>query len=352
MKYNQAMNRLPLVVHTLYAELADLCRAEAPAPWPLSGSLVKVPVKEQEHWYFQKSRRTSPGAYQQREYLGPVSDAELGARVAEFEAAKAAYLERAGLVAALKAAGAPAPTGRLAGLLLGLSEAGLLERSVLVGTAAFQAYGPMLGVRFGPSSFQTLDLDLCAAAGTGLALRPWPGQPPLLALLQGIDPTFCEVPGLRPNAPAVAYMNQARLRVDVLLPLLGRERGGQPAPGLGSHGQPQRFLDFLVQDPVLAVLLVGGGILAHVPRPARFGLHKLLVSRQRPAIEQAKARKDLAQAGQLLTLLLDQDPGAVETACADLAARGAGWKKHALAALQRIEDKETAERVAEMLKEG
>lgn len=346
------MNRLPLVVHTLYAELADLCRAEPPAPWPLSGSLVRVPVKEQEHWYYQKSRRTSPGPYQQREYLGPVADADLAARVAAFEEAKAAFQERAGLVAALKAAGAPAPTGRLAGLLLGLSEAGLLERAVLVGTAAFQAYGLMLGVRFGPSSFQTLDLDLCTAAGTGLALRPWPGQPPLLDLLQGIDATFREVPGLRPGARAVAYMNQARLRVDVLLPLTGREKGGRPAPGLGSHGQPQRFLDFLVQDPVQAVLLTGGGVLAHVPQPARFGLHKLLVSRQRPAIEQAKARKDLAQAGQLLTLLLEIDPEAVEAACADLAARGPGWKKHALAALQGLDAEEIAERVAGMLTAG
>jgi hypothetical protein len=344
------MNRLPLVVHTLYAELADLCRAEPPAPWPLSGSLVRVPVKEQEHWYYQKSRRTSPGPHQQREYLGPVTDADLAARVAAFEDAKAAFQERVRLVAALKAAGAPAPTGRLAGLLLGLAEAGLLERAVLVGTAAFQAFGPMLGARFGPSSFQTLDLDLCAAAGTGLALRPWPGQPPLLGLLQGIDATFREVPGLRPGAPAVAYMNQARLRVDVLLPLTGRAGGGRPAPGLGSHGQPQRFLDFLVQDPVQAVLLTGGGVLAHVPQPARFGLHKLLVSRQRPAIEQAKARKDLAQAGQLLALLLDQDPESVETACQDLAARGAGWKKHALNALQRLEGTETAERVAGMLR--
>ena len=68
--------------------------------------------------------------------------------------------------------------------------------------------------------------------------------------------------------------------------------------------------------------------------------------------EQAKARKDLAQAGQLLALLLDQDPESVETACQDLAVRGTGWVKHAKAALQRIEDKETAERVTGMLKEG
>jgi hypothetical protein len=42
----------------------------------------------------------------------------------------------------------------------------------------------------------------------------------------------------------------------------------------------------------------------------------------------------------------------VETACQDLAARGAGWKKHALNARQRLEHTETAGRVAGMLTAG
>jgi hypothetical protein len=60
------MKRLPLIVHTLYAELVDLIRADAQSPWPLNGGLVKVRQEGQEYWYFQKSIRTSPGKYQRR----------------------------------------------------------------------------------------------------------------------------------------------------------------------------------------------------------------------------------------------------------------------------------------------
>ena len=323
------MKRLPLITHSLFAELADQCRSEPRDPelWPLSGSIVTVPVGDQEHWYFQKSRRTTSGKYQQREYIGPVGDQALAAKVASFEAAKAGYTGRMGIISTLKSAGVAAPTGKLANLLLGLHEAGVLERALVVGIIAFQAYSAMLGAKFGQSAFHTMDLDMTQAKTISLAGRNNLGVP-LLEVLKGLDETFREVPGMDPRTPPVSYINQDMIRLDVLMPFTGPDRGPIHSLKLGSHGQPQRLLDYLVVDPVDTVLLVGGGAPTQVPDPARFALHKLIVSQRRHAIETAKKRKDLLQAQQLIELLMEDDPEALRRARNDLKGRGQKWNTY------------------------
>lgn len=53
------------------------------------------------------------------------------------------------------------------------------------------------------------------------------------------------------------------------------------------------------------------GVLINVPNPARFALHKLVVSCHRPAAQHAKVGKDIQQASELLSGLLDDRPGDV-----------------------------------------
>lgn len=53
------------------------------------------------------------------------------------------------------------------------------------------------------------------------------------------------------------------------------------------------------------------GILVNVPDPARFAVHKLVISQRRPTAFAAKSAKDLDQAQQLLEVLLDIRPGAI-----------------------------------------
>ncbi len=323
------MKRLPLITHSLFAELADQCRSEPRNPelWPLSGSIVTVPVGDQAHWYFQKSRRTTSGKYQQREYIGPVGDQGLAAKVAAFEAAKAGYNGRMEIISTLKSSGVAAPTGKVANLLLGLHEAGVLERALVVGTIAFQAYGAMLGVKFGQSAFHTLDVDMTEVHTISLAMEKNLNVP-LLEVLTNLDETFGEVPGMDPRTPPVSYINQDKIRLDVLMPISGPDRGPIHSKGLGSHGQPQRLLDYLVVDPVETILLVGGGAPTHIPNPARFALHKLIVSQRRNPIEAAKKRKDLLQAQQLIELLLEDDPDALRSAYKDLKGRGPKWNAY------------------------
>jgi hypothetical protein len=343
------MKRLPLITHSLFAELVDQCRSEPRNPdlWPLSGSIVTVPVGGQDHWYFQRSRRTTSGQYQQRDYIGPVGHSELAAKVAAFEAAKAGYNGRMEIISTLKSAGVAAPTGKLANLLLGLHEAGVLERAIVVGTIAFQAYGAILGTKFGQSAFHTLDVDLTAAETISFAMENT-DTAPLLDVLTSLDETFCAVPGINHRTPPVSYINHDKIRLDVLMPLLGPDRGPIHSLRLKSHGQPQRLLDFLVADSVETVLLVGGGLPTQIPSPARFALHKLIVSQRRSPIEAAKKRKDLLQARQLLDLLLEDDPDSLRSAYKDLSGRGQKWRAYFKKGLGALGDTGINEGLAEI----
>lgn len=57
------------------------------------------------------------------------------------------------------------------------------------------------------------------------------------------------------------------------------------------------------------MVVAGRPTLVNVPSPARFAFHKLLVSQMRPAAFSAKSVKDVAQAAQVLSVLLDSRPG-------------------------------------------
>ncbi len=53
--------------------------------------------------------------------------------------------------------------------------------------------------------------------------------------------------------------------------------------GLNSAAEPVRFLDYLIEENQPAAVPMGSGLLIRIPAPARFALHKLVVSRRRPA---------------------------------------------------------------------
>src|SRR5215467_14278052 len=92
-------------------------------------------------------------------------------------------------------------------------------------------------------------------------------------------------------------------RVGFLTPNEGSDSDApQHLQALGTDAQPLRFLDFLIHDPVPAVLLHGCGVLVRVPSPERYAIHKLIVSRRRHA-GAAKSDKDLQQAEALLGAL-------------------------------------------------
>ena len=56
-------------------------------------------------------------------------------------------------------------------------------------------------------------------------------------------------------------------------------------------------------------MLAKAGVLVNVPNPARFAIHKLIVSQRRPVATQTKSNKDVMQASQVIAVLLERRPG-------------------------------------------
>ena len=79
-------------------------------------------------------------------------------------------------------------------------------------------------------------------------------------------------------------------------------RNDQPYlhPKLKIRLQPLKFMEYLLED-IQQVALFGaeGAVIANVPHPARYALHKLIVFAERSAMRRPKASKDLKQAGAL-----------------------------------------------------
>jgi hypothetical protein len=320
---------------TLYAELREQALVVA-ASAPLgerAGSVVRKLNKGRSYLYFQT--RGLDGRLRQQ-YLGAADEPVTDALVARLTADDHARGDEATRLNQLRAAfiaagGVPlnAPTFRV---VQAFAQAGVLSpgvgHAVLVGTNAFQCLGNLLGVRW-QTALQTQDIDVAADVDDGVELavtRPEAAAPDVL---ERLAMGFLPVPPLDPRAPSTSYFIRGHeLRVDLLTPLLGRESKPQFVPALGAPASPVRHLDFVLVDPVVA-LAIGSRDLAviQVPAPARFALHKLMVSTLRPAVFATKADKDRQQAMQLLHALVDNAPDDIAAAWTDLQGRGPGWKK-------------------------
>jgi hypothetical protein len=291
----------------LATELRDLALRLAPSLAELPrGTPVAKTVAGRKYWY----RQSRGGGLEHQRYLGPETPellAELAAaeRRAEELAPEIAHLERLHDMAV--AGGVLADSAAATRILELLSGARLFERGgVLVGTRAFLAYGALLGFR--PSAAaRTEDFDVAFDLALVLPREPAEDLP---ARLAEFSPPFLAVPELDPRHPSTSFKLRGRaLRVDFLTPLRGRERTRPIAlPAFGVAATPLRLLDFLIDEPLWAVAYGTRPVLVRLPDPARFALHKLWLAGQRPAAEAARARKDLAQASELLDLLHEDRP--------------------------------------------
>ena len=79
-------------------------------------------------------------------------------------------------------------------------------------------------------------------------------------------------------------------------------------PAFGLSAKPLRYLEYLIKDPIPAVVMGTDVVLVNIPSPAQFAMHKLWTSKQRPTAFQAKAAKDRIQAEQLIEVLIEDRP--------------------------------------------
>jgi hypothetical protein len=196
----------------------------------------------------------------------------------------------------------------------GLFRAGL----TLVGS---HAYGVLLNeMGISAAAYKTQDIDLARAERLAVALPP---DVRLKELLDESGLAFLPVPGLPSHGPSASFKlpGADALAVDLLVP---GPRAGTivEVAELGAHAQTIPLLDFLISEPMDAVVLSPNQVIPiRVPSPERFVLHKLYSSQARRGTRD-KVRKDLDQAAVLAAAVEEETPGRLADAYRSFPAKG------------------------------
>ena len=313
----------PLVAQTTYAELLERCaNAAFDEAFVEDGAFTAKAIKGRRYWYFQ----TGTGDTRTQRYVGAETP-ELLERIAHHKEARDDERERRALVSTLvRSFNLPRPVPEIGDIIAALAKAGVFRlRGVLVGTVAYQTYSAMLGVRLAVAPLQTGDVDIAQFKNVSVAVED--STPPVLDVLREVDKTFRAVPHVVDGRRVTSYAAKSGLRVDFLTPNEGGETGQpQALPALRTDAQPLRFLDYLIHDPEPAAILHGAGIHVQVPAPARYAVHKLIVSRRRPE-GLAKRDKDLQQAEALFAVLAEKRPQELKQAWQEAYERGQTWRQ-------------------------
>jgi hypothetical protein len=324
-EYNKeiTMATASLVAQTTYAELLERCASAAfEDAFPEEGAFTPKTIKERRYWYFQ----AGTGSSRTQRYVGPETP-ELLEKIAHHREARDDERERRTLVSTLvRSFGLPRPIPQIGNIVAALARAGVFRlRGVLVGTVAYQTYPAMLGVRLSIGSLQTGDVDIAQFKNVSVAIGD--STPPVLDVLKEVEKSFRPVPHIVDGRRVTSYAAKGGLRVDFLTPNEGAETGEpQALPALQTDAQPLRFLDYLIHDPEPAVILHESGIYVQVPSPARFAIHKLILSRRRPE-GPAKRDKDIQQAEALIEALVEKRPHDLKLAWAEAYERGPTWRQ-------------------------
>jgi hypothetical protein len=301
------MQRLPPTTQLLYVELLQQCATALPNQRGIS--FVQKTISGHRYWYME----LVVGSTKRQFSLGRDSEALrelIDKQKALYKEAAPDLKQREKLVAMLVSGGAFAPGASDGRVLEVLAQSGVfLVGGVLVGSHAFNTYGNMLGINWDSAAMQTQDMDLASHRQIEVALRQ--DAPDVKSVLLESGMGFFEVPALNPKAPSTSFkLRGQEFHVDLLTPSQGAETS-KPVylPHFHSYAHPMRFMEYLLEDSQGAVVPFRSGMFVNVPNPARFALHKLVVSRRRPVAQQIKARKDVQQATELLNLLLEDRPG-------------------------------------------
>lgn len=328
------MKQLDLTYQTLYSELAQRSLDAAfTSEFALDGRFVAVEVKGRKFWYYDAPKQPGDLQAKRRTYVGPADDDEITRRVEQFKDLKEDYRARSRLVSTLvREAYLPRPQPLAGSIVEALSRAGFFRlRGVLIGTVAFQCYSALLGVRLPGAIMQTGDADFAQFHSIANAVDD--SMPSILDVLREVDPTFREVPHRNDGRYTTQYSARSGYKVEFLTPNTGSDDyTDRPTtmPALGATAaQPLRFLDFLIYEPVRAVLLHGAGVPVLVPSPERYAIHKLIVAARRLTDRDgsAKSRKDVEQATEImLAMVQTRQTDALVDAYMTAWDRGPAWR--------------------------
>jgi hypothetical protein len=335
---------LDIVFQTLYSELVQRSLDDSfTSEFSTDGRFVAVEVKGRKYWYFDSPK--PDGGPQDRRYVGPQDDPEITKRVEAFKDLKADIKGRRRLVATLtREAHLPRPTNTTGRVVEELAKAGFFRlRGVLVGTVAYQCYSAALGRRLDAAGMQTSDADFAQFRDISIAVGD--SLPPILDVLQKIDPTFKEIPSQADGRVSTQFVSREQFKVEFLTPNRGPDDGADkpvkmPALG-GAAAYPLRFLDFLIRHPIRAVLLHGAGVPVLVPSPERYAVHKLIVATRRREDRDvmAKSAKDRLQARAIFeAMIANRQHADMATAFMEAWDRGDAWRDAITKSLATYDD--------------
>jgi hypothetical protein len=313
----------PLVAQTTYAELLERCaNAAFDDAFAEEGAFTAKTIKGRRYWYFQ----SGTGDARTQRYVGSETPALLE-QIERHQTMRNDERQRRTLVSTLlRSYNLPGPIPRIGNIIAGLAKAGVFRlRGVLVGTAAYQTYSAMLGIRLSASLMQTADVDIAQFKDVSVAVED--SIPPIIDILRNIDKSFRDIPNASDRRRSTSYADKDGIRVDFLTPRRGTSSDRpQPLPSLKTAAQPLPFLDYLIHQPEPAVILHDSGIYVRVPTPVRFAVHKLIVS-QRRLEGSAKRDKDLRQAETLLAVLAERRPQELKLAWHEAYVNGPTWRR-------------------------
>jgi len=294
-----------------YSQLLEQCKIAAPSGHGVS--FVQKKVKGRVYWYLQSRL----GNRQTQHYVGATSP-EIQRRV-ELEKqlwknAEPDIEKRQKLVALLQTGGAFVVNRNEARLFELLERwGGFLVGGVLVGTYAFNLYQNILGVQWQTqtdSLIETVDNSCLIKIGfynQDVNLKE--------ALLKSGMGMF-KISALKQKESFTTFfMHGQEMKVNILTPKFS-EPPDKPIflKSLNVSATPVPFLEFLLEEVQPAVVVTNTGTLVDVPSPARYALYKLVLSQSRGPSEEFKSKTDIAQAKQLLSVLIEKRQGDVELA--------------------------------------
>jgi hypothetical protein len=322
------MKLIPLNIQTLYADLVQQVQAASP------DEATVIDYESGGHRYLRLQRWV--GAKRVSEQLGRADNPEAQQRAATARSELHYREQRRKTVSILRdlMQGPATPLGKV---LEAVSFAGLFRRgAVLVGTAAYQCYPPMVGCILPSGSQMTQDADLATA---DLTLRTDDEASTLLDVLQLADPSFTSVMGLDSRSLPSKFRTSNGFLVDVLTPMRRRsDANPMPLKNLRAGAVPLQHIDWLIEDTTQTIALHGHGVPVVVPRPARYAVHKLIISQKRQGADNPKRLKDLIQAEALMAALQFADPYSLEDALKDARKQGKkGWAEPIDKSLKEVE---------------
>jgi hypothetical protein len=326
---------LSQIAQTAYIDLLRLLQDDQVAA--IKGSPHLLQRDGRGYWY----DAWRLGGQVRRTYIGEDTPA-LRERLESLNALKAAAklreATRTRLVRLLRAEGVRGLERDSAALIRAMAQAGVFRLGgTVVGTVAFRLYECELGVRMTSDQLaSTMDMDIASFSRLSLALQDSVSEP--LANVFA-DFKFDAVPALDHATVWRWRQGASGQMVEFLTPSFEDDERVQDLPALGVSAQALHHLNFLIANPIKAVVTYRSGVLIQIPAPERYAIHKLIVAdRRRDGPDSFKSRKDREQARWLVQVLAEDRPDELAEVYADARARGPKWRERIDASLKRLPD--------------